>query len=100
MAVEVLEVHPAAATPVVELAVLEAPRRAAVGKAGVLDAAKDGVELLVADVERVVLDRRRLVLVEQERQRLIYPHMPEVVALAIEGEAEQVGEEACRGDLV
>src|SRR5205085_879506 len=45
MAVGILEIDAAAATPIVELAVIETPRRAAVGDFGLFDTAEDGVKL-------------------------------------------------------
>jgi hypothetical protein len=45
VAIRALEIDAAAAVPVVELAVIKAPRRAAIGEARPLDAAENGVEL-------------------------------------------------------
>src|ERR1700704_2134477 len=53
--VRVFEIESAPAAPIVQLAVVEAPRRAAIGEALLLDAAEDGVEFLLADVKRVVV---------------------------------------------
>jgi len=56
MAVEVAKIDAASAVPVVELTVLEAPRCAAIGELRLANAAEDGIELGIADVE--VLMRR------------------------------------------
>ena len=55
VAVRIAKIDTAAAAPVVELAVFEAPRRAAEDDLVLLDAAEDGVEFAVADVERVMM---------------------------------------------
>src|SRR5688572_25411416 len=55
VAVRVPEVDAEAAAPVVELAVSQAPGRAAVDDLALLDAAEDGVEFALADVEGVVV---------------------------------------------
>src|SRR5208282_430651 len=51
VAVRILKVDAAAAAPVVELAVVEAPRRAAVDQFRLLDSAENRVEFAIADVE-------------------------------------------------
>ena len=51
MPVGVLKINAAAAIPVVELAVFEAPRSAAEGDFRLFDAGEDGVKLAVADME-------------------------------------------------
>ena len=55
MSVGVLKIDAAAAVPIVELAVFEAPGRAAEGDFRLLDAVEDSVELAVADMESVVV---------------------------------------------
>ena len=65
VAVRVLEVEAAAAAPVVELAVVEAPGRAAVAEPGLFHAVKDRVELALADVERIVMAFEFVVVVKQ-----------------------------------
>ena len=47
MAISVTEVDTPATAPMIELLVVGAPRRTAVGKAGLLDATEDGVELRI-----------------------------------------------------
>src|SRR5712691_5702090 len=100
VAVRVLEVDAPAAVPIVELAVVETPRRAAVSDAGFLHAAEDCVEFGVAHVEGVVMAFERRVVVEQERQRLIHPHRREMVARPGETQAEKAREIAGGGHLV
>src|SRR5947207_14650987 len=78
VSVRVLEIDAAAAAPIVEFAVVEAPGRAAVANAGLLDAAEDGLELGGGDVEGEVVTLKRCIVVEQERQRLVHPHRREV----------------------
>src|SRR5580658_11328685 len=78
VAVGIAEIDAAAAVPVVELAVVEAPRRAAESDLGFLDTAEDGVELGLADVECVMMTLELGVVVEQQRQRLVDPHWREI----------------------
>src|SRR2546429_3226504 len=78
VSVRVLEIDAAAAAPIVELAVVEAPGRAAVAEARLLDAAEDSVELGVGNVEREVVTLERRIVIEQKRQRLVHPHRREV----------------------
>ncbi|WP_024512094.1 hypothetical protein [Bradyrhizobium sp. ARR65] len=59
------------AVPVVELTVIEAPRCAAMGELRFANAADDGIELDIADVEDVVVALEFLVVVEKERVSLI-----------------------------
>ena len=51
MAVRVAKIDAAAAVPVIELTVAEAPRCAAIGELRLANAAEDGIELGIADVE-------------------------------------------------
>src|SRR5438552_6661157 len=78
VSVRVLEIDTAAAAPIVELAVVEAPGRAAIAEAGLADAAKDGVELGVGDMEGEVVTLERGIVVEQEHQALVDPYRREV----------------------
>ena len=55
VAVRITEIDAAAAAPIVELAVVETPRRAAESDFRRLDAAEDGVEFAVADMERQMM---------------------------------------------
>lgn len=55
MAVRVAKIDAAAAVPVIELTVAEAPRCAAIGELRLANAAEDGIELGIADVEGVVV---------------------------------------------
>src|SRR5690348_7195157 len=55
MAVVVLVIEAAAATPIVELAVFKAPGPASEGKPSALDPLQDRVEFAVADVKRIML---------------------------------------------
>jgi hypothetical protein len=63
MTVRVLEIYSATALPVVEHAIVDAPRGASISDSGVLNALKDGVKFSAADVKRVMaaLERRTVV---------------------------------------
>src|SRR5690242_21821857 len=71
MAVRVAKIDTATAVPVVELAVVEAPRCTAVGELRLADAAEDGIELGIADMEGVMVALELLVVVEQQRERVV-----------------------------
>ena len=58
MAIRITKIHPAAAVPVVELTVVEAPRRTAIMELRLTNAAEDGIELGIADVEGMIGDSR------------------------------------------
>jgi hypothetical protein len=69
MAVRVAKVHAASAVPVVELTIVEPPRCAAISEPSLPNAAEDGIELGIADVEGVVVPLELLVVVEEECER-------------------------------
>src|SRR5215470_11057547 len=92
MAIGHPEVDAASTAPVVEFAVACAPGGASVGKPGLANAAENGVELGVGDVERVVVAFEVGVVVEQEGQRAVDLHRREVLAEALIGKAEELGE--------
>src|SRR5688572_19302444 len=94
VAVRIPEIHAPAAVPIVELAILQASRTAAIGHPGLLDAIEDGVELAVADVKGVVVALERSLLVEQQRQRFVDTYRREIVDVLVEAQAENVREEA------
>jgi hypothetical protein len=54
MTVRVLEIYPATALPVIEQAIVDAPRGASIGDTRVPNALKDGVKFRVADVKGVM----------------------------------------------
>jgi hypothetical protein len=64
MAVRIAKIDAAAAVPVIEVAVLEAPLCAAVGELRLANAAEDGIELGIADVEGVVVALELVLVVE------------------------------------
>jgi len=68
MAVRVAKIDAAAAVPVIEVTVVEAPRCAAIGELRLPDAAEDGIELGIADVEGVMVALELLVVIEKERE--------------------------------
>src|SRR6516162_404081 len=100
MAVGVLEVDAAAAVPIVELAVVEAPGRAAVAQALRFDPAEDPVELAVIDVERIVMAVETALLVKQQSERVVEVYRREVAGRAFEAQPEDTREEARGGFLV
>src|SRR5580704_6348555 len=99
VAVGIAEIDAAAAVPVVELAVVEAPRRAAENDLGFFNAAKDGVELGLADMKRVVMALELGIVIEQQRQCLVDPHRREIAA-APALQSEKASKEFGRRDFV
>src|SRR5215472_4929522 len=99
MAVRVLEVHATAAIPVVELAVLQAPRCAAIGETRIAYPAKDGVEGGVVEVEGIVMTFEIRLLTEQQRERLIDAYRREMPRRPIEAQAEDAREKP-RGSVL
>ena len=83
MAVRVTKIDAAAAVPVVELTVVEAPRCAAIGELRLANAAEDGIEFGIADVEGVVVALELLVVVEKKRKRVVDTYRREMVAFRI-----------------
>src|SRR5262249_52246574 len=100
MTVRIPEIDPAAAVPVVELTVVEAPGGAAVRNPRLLDARQDRVELGLAHVEGVVVAFKLGVVVKQQGQLLVDPHRREVVALPAVSQSKDAGEETGGGDLI
>jgi hypothetical protein len=99
VSVRIAEIDAATAVPVVELAVFEAPWRAAVSDFLSLDAAQDGVEFTVADMESEMMALEFVVVVEQQRQRFVDFDRREMVAAAAL-EPEYAGEKSRPGDLI
>jgi hypothetical protein len=71
MTVRVAKIDAAAPVPVVELAVLEAPRCAAISESRLANATEDGIELGIADVESIVVALELLLVIEKERERVV-----------------------------
>jgi hypothetical protein len=88
MAVRVAKIHAASAVPVVELTVVEAPRCAAIGELCLPNAAEDGIELGIGDVEGVLVALELLVVVEEECERVVDAYGREMVAFRIGTEAK------------
>src|SRR5947207_12390533 len=80
MPVGIPEIQAAAPEAVIDLHVVARVRAAAIGHAARLQAAEDGVEILLADVKREVVTLELLPLVEVERQRLVDRYLGEVSA--------------------
>jgi hypothetical protein len=71
MAVRIAKIDAASTVPVVELTVVEAPRCAAIDELSLPNAAEDGIELGIADVEGVVVALELLVVIEEECKRVV-----------------------------
>src|SRR5580704_9476476 len=99
VAVRIVEIDAAAAAPIVELTIIEAPRRAAVGDLGFFDTRENRVELSVADVKSIVMTLELPICVEQQCQILVDLDRGEITG-ATALEAEYAGEEFRRRDLV
>ncbi len=99
VSVRIAEIDAAPAIPVVELAVFEAPWRAAVSDVLSFDAAQDGVEIAVADMESEMMALEFVGVVEQQRQRFADFDRREMVGAAAL-EPEYAGEKSGPGDLI
>jgi hypothetical protein len=88
MAVRVAKIDAAAAVPVVELTVVEAPRCAAIGELRLPNAAEDSIELGITYVEGVVVAFELLVVVEKERERVVDTYRREMAVFRIGMEAK------------
>src|ERR1700741_2107307 len=100
MAVRVAKIDAAAAIPVIELTVVETPRRAAIGQLRLANAAEDGIELGIADVEGVMVALELLLVVKKERKRVVDTHRREMTAFLIGVVAENACKKFCRCPLV
>src|SRR5215468_7461288 len=100
MAVRVAKIDAAAAVPVIELSIVEAPRCAAVGELRLANAAEDGIELGIADVEGVVVALELLSVVEKERERVVDTYGREMAAFRIGMEAKNARKKLRRCPLV
>ena len=96
MSVGVAKIDTAAAVPVVELTVVEAPRCAAIDQLRLANAAQDGIELGIADVEGVVVALKLLVVVEKEGERVVDTYRREMAAFRIGIEAKNAREKLRR----
>src|SRR5580704_3629902 len=100
MAIRVAKIDAAAAVPVVELTVVEAPRCAAIGELRLANAAEDGIELSIADVEGVVVALELLVVVEKERERVVDAYRREMAVFRIGMEAKNARKKLRRRPLI
>src|ERR1700747_1325322 len=100
MAVRVAKIDAAAAVPVIELTVVEAPRCAAIGELRLANAAEDGIKLGIADVEGIVVALELLVVVEKERERVVDTYRGEMAAFRIGMEAKNARKKLRRCLLV
>ena len=100
MAVRVAKIDAAAAVPVVELTVVEAPWCAAIGELCLANTAEDGIELGIADVEGVVVALELLFVVEKERERVVDTYRCEMAAFRIGMEAKNARKKLRRCSLI
>src|SRR6516162_9816801 len=100
MAVRVAKIDAAAAVPIIELSVVKAPRCAAVRELRLANAAQDGIELGIADVEGVVVALELLVVIEKERERVVETYRREMAVFRIGMEAENSRKKLRRCPLV
>lgn len=100
MAIRVAKIDAAAAVPVVELTVVEAPRCAAIGELRLANATEDGIELSIADVEGVVVALEPLVVVEKERECVVDAYRREMAVFRIGMEAKDARKNLRRCPLV
>ena len=75
-------------------------RLTAVRNALRLDAAEDGIELGIADVEGVVVALELLDVVEKERERVVDTYRREMAVFGIGMEAKNARKKLCRCPLV
>ena len=96
MAIGVTKIDAAAAVPVVEIAIVEAPRGAAIGELRLANALKDRIEFGIVDVERVMVALEFLGVVEKERERVIDTDRRKMAVFPIDPEAKN----ACKKSLL
>ena len=99
MAVRVAKIDTAAAVPIIELTVVEAPRCAAARELRLANAAQDGIELGIADVEGVVVALELLMVVEKERERVVDTYRREMAAFRIGMEAKMAAKNCAAAPL-
>src|SRR4029077_588634 len=80
----VAQIDPTSTVPVVELTIVDAPRGAPIGQLRLANAPEDGVELGIADVERVMVTLEFLGVVEQERERVVDTYRRKMAAFPID----------------
>src|SRR5215472_5071725 len=100
MAIRVAKIDAAAAVPVVELTVVEAPRCAAIGELRLPNAAEDSIELGITNMEGVVVALELLVVVEKKRERVVDTHWREMAVFRIGMEAKNARKKLRRCPLV
>ena len=100
MAVRVAKIDAAAAVPIIELTVVEAPRCAAIGELRLANAAEDGIELGIADMEGVMVALELLDVVEKERERAVDTYRREMAVFGIGMEAKNARKKLRRCPLI
>jgi len=98
--IAILKIDPASAVAVVEFHVLMTSGTTAIDNAFGLDAAENGVELGVRDVESIVMVPEVTRIVEVERQPVIHSDRREMAVRPIVVESKDVSEEPRRFILV
>ena len=88
MAVRVTKIDAAAAVPIIELTIAEVPRCAAVRQLRLANAAQDGIELGITNVECIVVALELLVVVEKECECIVDTYRCEMAAFRIGMEAK------------
>ncbi len=85
--IEILEVDPSAAIPIVEFRIVERPRSTPEGEPGSLHPLQDRIEFGVADVERIMMALESFyVVVEKQGESFVDTHRREVAVLTLESE--------------
>jgi len=100
MAVRVAKIDAAAAVPVIEVKVVEAPRRAAIGELRLPDAAEDRIELGIADVEGVMVALELLAVIEKERDCVVDTYRRKMPVFRIGVKAKNPREKLGRCHLI
>src|SRR6516162_11171048 len=72
--VRIAKIEAASTAPVVELAVLQTPRRAAEHDLGFFDAAENGVEVAITNMESEMMAAKIRLIVEQQGQFFVHPY--------------------------
>src|SRR6185312_13209920 len=90
MPVEIAKIDAPAALTMIQLTIGRAPGIAAPFDARILHALEDGVELIVADMERIMVDVKRIGIVEVQCQFIINFHRGKVPRGSLIGKSKDV----------
>src|SRR6185312_2161066 len=100
MAARVSEVNTSAAVPIIQLSVFRIPRMAAVGQSGYLHSLKNGFEHVITHLKGIVMRVERIILIEIERESVIYSYRSKVSGRTFILKPEDVGKKTRRLFLV